>query len=128
MCFLEYNAASNSASDMCLRPRPIDSISTVFGPIDTPTQSQNYQNLDDFCGYYIYPYDLARDSSAQFASFFVNDYHFTFTDTAYAANAAQAATGTDYTWMTKSTFVQASIDFQQNPYPNDLASTGQPAP
>jgi len=68
MCFLEYNPSTNSASDMCLRPRPTDAISTVFGPIST----QNYQNLDDFCGYYIYPYDLARDSSAQFASFFVN--------------------------------------------------------
>jgi len=113
MCFLQYNSVTLNGDVVCGNPQPIESYTVYFAPITSEIRN----NTDDWCGFYILPYDLIRQSNAIFNGFFVNDYHFTFSQSSYFKNADSTL---DYKYVQASTATQKTWPVFDTPYPNTL--------
>lgn len=111
MCFVVSKNGAD-AGNFCLPPTIPDFITTAIQPIP----SQRYNNSDDECGYYIFPYQVLRDSAAAFGSFFVNDFSIEWADQSYTKNAASYA-AYNYTTVTADTKSQMVKTFT-GAYPN----------
>jgi len=109
MCFLRLDTI---VSTWCGPPIPLDSYTAYFAPAPSPSLREND---DDWCGFYFIPYDLIRESNALFGSFFVNDYHFTFTPSSFMAAQDK---NLDYSYIKSSTLNQKPVPNFDTPYPN----------
>jgi len=109
----QYDTSNNQGIVKYFTPMPIDSFADIIGPVS----EEDLLNSDDHCGYYFFPYDLISESSGLFQSFFVNDYHLTFSDKSYLSSETQNPT-LDYSLLRSSTKVQTSFPTFPSVYPN----------
>lgn len=112
MCFFSVYNNGTQGNDFCLPPQIPDTISQIIQPIPT----QQYNNSNDECGYYFWPYEVLHKSVGKFGGFFVNDFPIVWDDSSYSFNSAQN-TGLNYTWLDNSTRYQTIKTFT-GPYPN----------
>jgi len=105
-------------TEVCLRPLPLDMYATVFNP--QMIAGNYWDNDDDYCGFYFYPYQVWEQAKVTFGSGFIQDYQLTFAMQSYAANAAQN-TALNYTLVSTSTYSQKvapTAADMPNAYPN----------